>query len=53
MAKQAETNLTEAETIRQARDGGAAAFEYPIRCIAGAYTACAYSWSRIRLKRKI
>src|SRR5215831_6434681 len=28
MAKQTETNLTEAEAIRQAKDGAAAAFEY-------------------------
>jgi|SRR5215471_6719147 len=28
MAKQTETNLTESEAIRQAKDGAAAAFEY-------------------------
>jgi RNA polymerase sigma-70 factor (ECF subfamily) len=41
MAKQTETNLTEAEAIKQAKDGGAAAFEYPYKLHCGrVYGVC-------------
>jgi len=41
MAQQTETNLSEAEAIRQAKDGGAAAFEYLYKLQCGrVYRVC-------------
>ena len=42
-AKQTASDLTEAEAIKQAKEGDAAAFEFLTRRIAGASTACAYA----------